>query len=57
LHAIVGWATVLNRIPNLPESVVRGLQAIDRSSKIQARMIADLLDYAGITFGKIRTVP
>jgi PAS domain S-box-containing protein len=57
LHAIVGWATVLNRIPNLPEAVVRGLQAIDRSSKIQARMIADLLDYAGITFGKIRTVP
>ncbi len=57
LHAIVGWAAVLNRIPNLPESVVRGVQAIERSSKIQARMISDLLDYAGITFGKIRCVP
>jgi PAS domain S-box-containing protein len=57
LHAIVGWATVLSRIPNLPEPVVRGVKAIERSSKIQARMIADLLDYAGITFGKIRSVP
>jgi PAS domain S-box-containing protein len=57
LHAIVGWAAILNRIPNLPEPVVRGLQAIERNSKIQARMISDLLDYAGITFGRIRSVP
>ena len=57
LHAIVGWAAILNRIPNLAEPVVRGLQAIDRNSKIQAQMIADLLDYAGITFGRIRSVP
>jgi hypothetical protein len=57
LHAIVGWATILNRTPDLPATVVRGLQAIERSSKVQASMISDLLDYAGITFGKIRSVP
>jgi PAS domain S-box-containing protein len=57
LHAIVGWSTLLNRTPDLPAPVARGLQAIERSSKVQARMISDLLDYAGITFGKIRSVP
>ena len=57
LHAIVGWSTVLNRIPDLPATVARGLQAIERSSKVQASMISDLLDYAGITFGKIRSIP
>ncbi len=57
LHAIVGWATIINRQPNLPEPVKRGVQAIERNSKIQAGMISDLLDYAGITFGRIRSVP
>jgi PAS domain S-box-containing protein len=57
LHAIVGWATVLTKLPNLPDAVARGLQSIERNSKVQARMIADILDYAGITFGKIRSVP
>jgi PAS domain S-box-containing protein len=56
LNAILGWATVLTRKPGLPEPVMRGLQAIERNSRIQAEMISDLLDYAGITFGKIRLV-
>lgn len=56
LHAIVGWATILNRNPDLSEPVRRGLQSIERNSKLQARMISDLLDYAGITFGRIRCV-
>ena len=29
---------------------MQGLQAIERNSRIQAQMISDLLDYAGITF-------
>jgi PAS domain S-box-containing protein len=57
LHAIVGWATILNRDPELTAPVRRGLQSIERNSKLQARMISDLLDYAGITFGRIRCVP
>ncbi|HEX4153442.1 MAG TPA: response regulator [Steroidobacteraceae bacterium] len=56
LNAILGWATVLSRKQGLPESVSHGLQAIERNSRIQARMISDLLDYAGITFGKVRLV-
>lgn len=56
LNAILGWATVLSRKSGLPDSVVQGLQAIERNSRIQARMISDLLDYAGITFGKVRLV-
>jgi PAS domain S-box-containing protein len=54
LHAILGWATLLGRTENLPPSVTRAVQAIERNSKLQAEMIADLLDYAGISFGKIR---
>lgn len=57
LNAILGWATVLSRKPNLPEPVIHGLQAIERNSRLQAQMISDLLDYAGITFGKLRLVP
>jgi CheY-like chemotaxis protein/anti-sigma regulatory factor (Ser/Thr protein kinase) len=54
LNAILGWATILGRTEGLPASVMRGVQAIERNSRVQARMIADLLDYAGITFGKMR---
>jgi len=56
LNAILGWVTVLGRKSGLPADVVQGLQAIERNSRIQARMISDLLDYAGITFGKVRLV-
>ena len=54
LNAILGWATILGRTEGLAPNVLRGVQAIERNSKLQAQMIADLLDYAGITFGKIR---
>jgi PAS domain S-box-containing protein len=56
LNAILGWATVLSRKPDLSDSVRDGLKAIERNSRIQAQMIADLLDHAGITFGKMRLV-
>ena len=52
LNAILGWATVLNRKPDLSEEVRNGLKAIERNSKIQAQMIADLLDHAGITLAR-----
>ncbi len=54
LNAILGWATILGRTEGLAPSVMRGVQAIERNSRLQARMIADLVDYAGITFGKMR---
>jgi PAS domain S-box-containing protein len=54
LNAILGWATVLSRKPDLPEAVVHGLQAIERNSRLQAQMISDLLDHASISVGKLR---
>jgi signal transduction histidine kinase len=57
LNAILGWATILSRRRDLPEPVLQGLEAIERNSRIQARMISDLLDYAGISFGKVHLVP
>lgn len=56
LNAILGWATVLSRKPDLSDATRDGLKAIERNSRIQAQMIADLLDHAGITFGKMRMV-
>jgi PAS domain S-box-containing protein len=56
LNAILGWATILSRRTDLADPVMQGLQAIERNSRIQARMISDLLDYAGISFGKVRLV-
>jgi PAS domain S-box-containing protein len=54
LNAILGWANVLAHTVNLPAQVVTAVEAIQRNGKLQANMIGDLLDYAGITFGKLR---
>lgn len=56
LNAILGWSSVLGRSADLPANVMQGIHAIERNSKLQAQMIADLLDYAGISFGKMRLV-
>jgi PAS domain S-box-containing protein len=54
LNAILGWAEVLRKTPELPLPVARGVEAIRRNSKVQAHLISDLLDFAGIRFGKMR---
>jgi PAS domain S-box-containing protein len=54
LNAILGWTSVLMRTGSLPAPFDQGLAAIDRNSKLQAQLIADLLDSAGMTFGKLR---
>jgi PAS domain S-box-containing protein len=54
LNAILGWAEVLKRTPNLPDELAKGLDAIDRNSRVQSHLISDLLDFAGIRFGKMR---
>jgi signal transduction histidine kinase/ActR/RegA family two-component response regulator len=56
LNAILGWSTLLSRTKDLPAPVMRAVAAIERNSRLQAQMIADLLDYAGIAFGKMRLV-
>lgn len=53
LNAILGWTTILARRNDLPEAVTQALQAIERNSRLQARMISDLLDYAAMSEGKV----
>jgi signal transduction histidine kinase len=54
LNAILGWATILTRRGDLPEPVTQGLQAIERNSRLQARLISDLLDYVALSAGEVR---
>jgi hypothetical protein len=56
LNAILGWANVLTLRKDLPPAIATAVEAIQRNGKLQATMIGDLLDYAGINFGKLRLV-
>ena len=56
LNAILGWAQVLTQSKELPSQVREAIEAIQRNGKLQASMIGDLLDFASITFGKMRVV-
>jgi PAS domain S-box-containing protein len=54
LGAILGWARILKRTENLPSLIVQGIDAIHRNARVQSHLISDLLDFAGIRFGKMR---
>jgi PAS domain S-box-containing protein len=54
LNAILGWAQVLRQLGPVPEPLVNGLAAIDRNARMQAQLIADLLDMNRIVSGKMR---
>ena len=54
LTAMLGWAKVLLRKRDDPETLVRGLEAIERNVAAQARLIDDLLDMNRIVSGKLR---
>jgi PAS domain S-box-containing protein len=54
LNAMLGWATVLKRKNVSPAMLDQGLDAIERNSRVQSHLIEDLLDFAGIRFGKMR---
>jgi signal transduction histidine kinase len=56
LNAILGWAQVLAQSEDLPPRAREAMEAIQRNGKLQASMIGDLLDFASITFGKMRVV-
>lgn len=54
LTPILTWASLLRR-RNLDEATVeRGLQAIERNAKLQARIVEDLLDVSRAITGKLR---
>ncbi|MDQ6638242.1 MAG: ATP-binding protein, partial [Pseudomonadota bacterium] len=54
LTAILGWAKVLLLKRDDRASLTRGLDAIARNAKAQARLIEDLLDMNRIVSGKVR---
>lgn len=53
LNAILGWVHILKRRGAPPEAA-RGLDAIERNAKTQARIISDILDVSRINSGKLR---
>ncbi|HEX7888618.1 MAG TPA: response regulator [Ramlibacter sp.] len=53
LNAIIGWVHILQKRGITPEGE-RGLEAIERNVKTQARIIADILDVSRINSGKLR---
>ena len=55
LNAIVGWSQLLKqRVAGGDADVVSGINAIDRNARVQAQLIADLLDVSRITSGKLQ---
>jgi PAS domain S-box-containing protein len=53
LNAIIGWVHILKRRGATPEGT-KGLEAIERNVKTQARIISDILDVSRINSGKLR---
>jgi PAS domain S-box-containing protein len=54
LNGILGWAQLLKRGRQDEQSVAEGLDAIERSGRVQAQIIDDLLDMNRIVSGKLR---
>ena len=55
LNAIMGWTHVLLQ-QGAADATLRGLQAIERNGKAQARLIADILDMSSINMDKLQLV-
>lgn len=53
LNAIAGWVHILTQ-RGVPPAVQKGLDAIERNVKAQARIISDILDVSRINSGKLR---
>jgi PAS domain S-box-containing protein len=54
INTIGGWVHLLRKEVRSPEQLEKGLLAIDRSVKAQARLISDILDVSRISSGKLR---
>jgi PAS domain S-box-containing protein len=52
LNAIVGWCHMLKTSPD-PAILTRGIDAIQRNGRLQARLISDILDMSRIRLGKL----
>jgi PAS domain S-box-containing protein len=54
LNAIMGWTHLVRMAVSNPEQVLRGVEIIERNAKVQAQLVADLLDLSRIVTGKMR---
>jgi two-component system CheB/CheR fusion protein len=54
LNAICGWVNVIRHAGATEDALERGIEAIDRNSRLQARLIADLVDVHRLDSGKVR---
>lgn len=54
LNSILGWTQLLRRKEQSFGELVQGLEAIERSGRMQAQLIEDLLDMSRIVSGKLR---
>ena len=55
LNAIVGWSQLLKqRVAGGDPDVVSGVNAIERNARVQAQLIADLLDVSRVASGKLQ---
>jgi PAS domain S-box-containing protein len=55
LNAILGWTQVLRRGRSSdPSALARGLEVIERNTRLQAQLISDLLDVSRIVSGKLK---
>jgi signal transduction histidine kinase/ActR/RegA family two-component response regulator len=54
LTAILGWVAVARNTPALPDELRRPLEIIERNSRLQAKLIEDLLDVSSIVSGKLQ---
>ena len=54
LNAILGWVQVLRSGKLDPTAAARALETIERNARVQAQLIADLLDVSRIITGKLR---
>lgn len=54
LTSILGWSELLQTRTAGDEGLTEGLAAIERSTKLQAKLVEDLLDMSRINAGKIR---
>ena len=53
LNAILGWVQLIRAGDLAPEQVTRGLHAIERNARAQARLITDLLDVSHMLHGRL----
>jgi CheY-like chemotaxis protein len=53
LTAIIGWADLLRAMPPTADRVKRGAEAIERSARIQIRLVEDLLSGARLETGTL----